>query len=59
MWSSGEEHVRVMSFVGVTKLLPLISTTLVDFAIKVCYNALLCSCTYLESLSPISKSTSN
>ena len=36
MWSSGEEHVRVMAFVGLTKLLPLISTTLVDFAIKVC-----------------------
>ena len=35
MWSSGEEHVRVMAFVGLTKLLRLISTTLVDFAIKV------------------------
>ena len=36
MWSSGEEHVRVMAFVALTKLLPLITTTLADFAIKVC-----------------------
>ena len=35
MWSSGEEHVRVMAFVGLTKLLQFIPTTLVDFAIKV------------------------
>ena len=39
MWSSGEEHVRVMAFVGLTKLLRLISTLLVDFAIKVLYMA--------------------
>ena len=35
MWSSGEEHVRVMAFVGLSKLLKLTSSELLDFSIKV------------------------
>ncbi|CAB4031470.1 nucleolar complex 2 homolog, partial [Paramuricea clavata] len=46
MWSSGEEHVRVMAFVGLTKLLRLISTTLVDFAIKQLYTNFVKNCKF-------------
>ena len=42
MWSSGEEHVRVMAFVGLTKLLRIIPPALVDFAVKVLHSFGLC-----------------
>ena len=35
MWSGGEEHVRVMAFVGINKLFRIIPQAMVDFSIKV------------------------
>ena len=35
MWSGGEEHVRVMAFVGLNKLFRIIPQAMVDFSIKV------------------------
>ncbi|XP_046842848.1 nucleolar complex protein 2 homolog isoform X2 [Xenia sp. Carnegie-2017] len=36
MWSSGEQHVRVMAFIGLTKLFRWTSSSMTEFAIKNC-----------------------
>lgn len=49
MWCSGEEHVRVMTFVGLTKLLRIITPDLVDFAVKQLYTNFVKNCKFTSA----------
>lgn len=39
MWGTGNEHVRVMAFLGISKLLTLLHSSLLEYTIKVNKNA--------------------
>ena len=37
MWAGGEEHVRVLAFLVITKLNNIVPVSLLDFSVKVCF----------------------
>lgn len=49
MWSGGEEHVRVMAFVGINKLFRIIPQAMVDFSIKQLYTNFVKNCKFTSA----------
>ena len=37
MWSRGEEHVRVLAFLGIRNVATMMPSSLLEFSVKVCY----------------------
>lgn len=37
MWSSGEEHVRVLAFLGIRNVATMMPSSLLEFSVKVCF----------------------